>query len=168
MQFLLSKLRGCELPESWGQSPCGAGETTNPRRVTGGGDVKRKSDLTLTDTHIAAGAVNFLPKCLAVTEKTAIFAFRNQQRKIRMPEICRFYGIVITMYQPGHNPPHFHVRYNEYRATIDIQTGEVTGQIPRRALNLVFEWLDQHKDELMENWKRMENGETLATINPLD
>ena len=81
-----------------------------------------------------------------------------------MPEICHFYGIVITMYLPDHNPPHFHVRYNEYRATIDIQTGEVTGQMPRRALNLVFDWLDQHKDELMQNWKRMENGETLAKI----
>ena len=51
-----------------------------------------------------------------------------------MPEICHFYGIVITMYLPDHNPPHFHVRYNEYRATIDIQTGRVTGQMPRRAL----------------------------------
>ena len=40
--------------------------------------------------------------------------------------------------------------------------------MPRRALNLVFEWLDLHKDELMANWKRMENGETLAKINPLD
>lgn len=85
-----------------------------------------------------------------------------------MPEICRFYGIIITMYLPDHNPPHFHVRYNEFRAIIDIQTGAVTGQMPRRALNLVFEWLDQHKDELMANWQRMENGETLATINPLD
>ena len=44
-----------------------------------------------------------------------------------MPEICHFYGIIITMYLPDHNPPHFHVRYNEYRATIDIQTGKVTG-----------------------------------------
>lgn len=85
-----------------------------------------------------------------------------------MSEICRFYGIIITMYLPDPNPPHFHVRYNEYRATIDIQTGEVTGQMPRRALLLVFEWLDQHKDELMANWQRMENGETLATITPLD
>ena len=67
-----------------------------------------------------------------------------------MPEICHFYGIVITMYLPDHNPPHFHVRYNEYRATIDIQTGEVTGQMPRRALHLVFDWLDLHKEELMQ------------------
>ena len=50
----------------------------------------------------------------------------------------------------------------------DIQTGKVTGQMPRRALHLVFEWLDLHKDELMENWERMENGETLVKINPLD
>ena len=35
-------------------------------------------------------------------------------------------------------------------------------------INLVFDWLDLHKDELMANWQRMENGETLATINPLD
>lgn len=39
---------------------------------------------------------------------------------------------------------------------------------PRRALHLVFEWPDLHKDELMENWERMENGETLVKINPLD
>ena len=50
-----------------------------------------------------------------------------------MPEICHFHGIVTTMYLPDHNPPHFHVRYNEYRATIDILTGEVTGQMLRRA-----------------------------------
>lgn len=53
-------------------------------------------------------------------------------------------------------------------ATIDIQTGEVTGQMPHQALHLVFDWLDLHKEELMENRKRMENGETLAKINPLD
>lgn len=85
-----------------------------------------------------------------------------------MPEISRFYGIIITMYMPDHNPPHFHVRYNEYRATIDIQSGTIVGNIPRRALRLVYEWLDLHKDELMDNWHRMENGETLTTINPLD
>lgn len=51
-----------------------------------------------------------------------------------MPEISRFYGIIITMYMPDHNPPHFHVRYNEYHATIDIHTGNIIGNMPRRAL----------------------------------
>lgn len=67
-----------------------------------------------------------------------------------------------------HNPPHFHARYNEYRAIIDIETGNVVGEMPKRALKLVLEWLELHKNELMENWRKMENGESLATINPLD
>lgn len=85
-----------------------------------------------------------------------------------MPEISNFYGIVITMYFPEHNPPHFHVRYNEYRASIDIQTGKVTGEMPRRALKLVYDWLDLHKDELLENWYKLEKGFSPSNIQPLD
>ena len=85
-----------------------------------------------------------------------------------MPQISAFYGIVITMYLPDHNPPHFHVRYNEYRAVFDIETGEIKGNMPRRAVRFVYEWLDLHKDELMENWKRLESGEPLKRIKPLD
>ena len=85
-----------------------------------------------------------------------------------MPEISNFYGIVITMYFPEHNPPHFHVRYNEYHASIDIQTGKVTGEMPRRALKLVYEWLDMHKEELLENWYKLEKGYVPSKIQPLD
>ena len=85
-----------------------------------------------------------------------------------MPEICRFYGIVITMYNSEHNPPHFHIRYNDYRATMDINTGEINGNLPRRVLNLVYEWYDEHKSELKENWLRMEKGEEIINIKPLD
>lgn len=85
-----------------------------------------------------------------------------------MPEISNFYGIVITMYFPEHNPPHFHVRYNEYHASIDIQTGKVTGEMPRRALKLVYEWLDMHKEELLENWYKLEKGSVPSKIQPLD
>ena len=84
-----------------------------------------------------------------------------------MPEISKFYGIIITMLFQDHSPPHFHVKYGEYRAQITIQDGIVKGTLPRRALNLVFEWLDLHRDELMENWKRMENRTILQKINPL-
>lgn len=85
-----------------------------------------------------------------------------------MPEISRFYGIIITMYFPDHKPPHFHVRYNECRALINISTGEITGSMSRRALELVYKWMDLHKDELWENWKRMEKGEPMNTIKPLE
>lgn len=85
-----------------------------------------------------------------------------------MPEISNFYGIVITMYFPEHNPPHFHVRYNQYRASIDIQTGKVTGEMPRRALKLVYDWLDLHKEELLENWYKLEKGTSPSKIQPLD
>ena len=85
-----------------------------------------------------------------------------------MPEISLFYGIRVTMYYDDHNPPHFHVRYNDYRATIDIQTGEVEGRLPRRVLNMVYEWLDLHKEELIVNWQRMEKGEMMVEIKPLD
>ena len=85
-----------------------------------------------------------------------------------MPEVSRFYGIVIGMYNEDHNPPHFHVRYNDYRAVIDIQTGDVEGRLPRRVLNMVYEWLDLHKAELMAYWERIERSETIIEIKPLD
>ena len=76
-----------------------------------------------------------------------------------MPEISKFYGIIIYMYIDDHNPPHFHVWYDDYQAEITIKDGVVTGSLPRRALRLVYEWLDLHRDELMENWERLSNSE---------
>lgn len=85
-----------------------------------------------------------------------------------MPEISSFYGIVISMFFSDHNPPHFHVRYQGYEATIDIATGTIRGNLPRRALNLVYEWLDLHKDELLRNWEKMKKAEPFDRIKPLD
>ena len=84
-----------------------------------------------------------------------------------MPEISRFYGIIIYMYMSEHNPPHFHVWYENDKAIITIKDGIITGSLPRRALNLVYEWLDIHKDELLENWNRLANFETPQKIEPL-
>jgi hypothetical protein len=84
-----------------------------------------------------------------------------------MPEISRFYGIIIYMFFSEHNPPHFHVKYQEYEAILDIENGVVHGDMPRRALNLIFEWLDLHKIELLENWKRIEQRKPLIKIEPL-
>jgi hypothetical protein len=84
-----------------------------------------------------------------------------------MPEISRFYGIIIYMFYSEHNPPHFHVKYQEYEATIEITDGIVHGILPRRALSLIFEWLDIHKDDLLENWKLMAERKPLNKIEPL-
>ena len=56
------------------------------------------------------------------------------------------------MYFNEYNPPHFHVEYQDYEAIVNIETGELTGKISRRALVLVYEWLDQNKEALLENW----------------
>lgn len=85
-----------------------------------------------------------------------------------MPEISSFYGIAIYMYINEHNPPHFHVVYQNYKAIIYINSGTVLGNMPRRALNLVFEWLDGHKDELLDNWQRLSNYESPLKIEPLE
>ena len=84
-----------------------------------------------------------------------------------MPEISSFYGIVIYMYMSEHNPPHFHVKYQDYEATITIKDGVITGSLPRRALRLVYEWLDLHQDELMTNWERLGKSEAPMKITPL-
>lgn len=73
-----------------------------------------------------------------------------------MPEISRFYGITIKMYflASEHNPPHIHAIYNKNIAVIDIQTLEVIkGEIPKRALRLVKEWIFIHKNEIKNIWE---------------
>jgi hypothetical protein len=70
-----------------------------------------------------------------------------------MPEISRFFVISITMYFDDHNPPHFHVRYNDFRAIISInELRIIDGDLPPRVLGLVMEWAGLHKNELLENW----------------
>lgn len=84
-----------------------------------------------------------------------------------MPEISSFYGILIYMYINEHNPPHFHVMYQGYKAIINIKDGTLTGSLPRRALNLVYEWLDEHKEELLVNWELLSNKQAPNKIDPL-
>jgi hypothetical protein len=85
-----------------------------------------------------------------------------------MPEISRFLGIKIFMYFNEHNPPHFHVEYNEYRASIDIQTfGVIEGKVPSKVLGLVVEWAEDNQKELLKNWYSMKNTGEYIKIKPL-
>ena len=64
-------------------------------------------------------------------------------------------------------PAHFHAWYNEYKAIISIKDGVVKGEMPGRALKMILEWLEQHKEELMENWEKAQKGDPLEKIEPL-
>ncbi|MEH1882497.1 MULTISPECIES: DUF4160 domain-containing protein [unclassified Nostoc] len=86
-----------------------------------------------------------------------------------MPEISRFFGIIITMYYNDHPPPHFHVRYNNQKAIVSIQTVEILeGELTPRLLKLVTEWATLHQAELMEDWELARDNQTLQKISPLD
>lgn len=85
-----------------------------------------------------------------------------------MPEISRFLGIVIAMFYRDHAPPHFHAIYGEYEMTVDIETGVIHGDFPKRAVRLVFEWLDLHKEELHKDWHLAEANRPLKKIAPLE
>ncbi|MBI5344720.1 MAG: DUF4160 domain-containing protein [Deltaproteobacteria bacterium] len=85
-----------------------------------------------------------------------------------MPEISRFFGIIIAMFYNDHNPPHFHVRYGEFNVIIRIEDFAVLeGYLPPRALGLVMEWADIHKKELFNDWSLAVENKPLFPIEPL-
>ena len=86
-----------------------------------------------------------------------------------MPELSRFFGIIIRMFYSDHEPAHFHAIYGEYEALIEIDTLAIfRGSLPRRALALVLEWAALHRNELRDDWRRARAGEMLKEIEPLD
>jgi hypothetical protein len=86
-----------------------------------------------------------------------------------MPEVSRFFGIVIAMYYNDHEPPHFHARYGEWRAVISIPFLVVlSGRLPPRALGLVLEWAVIHREELVADWHLARDQRPLEPIDPLE
>jgi len=85
-----------------------------------------------------------------------------------MPEISRFYGIIIYLYIKDHNPPHIHAEYAEHEALFEIKTGRVySGKLPARAEKLVSGWIEIHKVELLEDWNNAVIGKSIFKITPL-
>jgi len=84
-----------------------------------------------------------------------------------MPEISRFYGLIIYMNFKDHAPPHFHVWYGDFKAVVTIQNGIVNGEMPQRALKMIFDWLEIHRSELLIDWDLAQKGEELRKIEPL-
>lgn len=86
-----------------------------------------------------------------------------------MPEISRFFGIIIRMFYDEHNPPHFHAEYQGKKAVFDLSGNMTKGELgSRTARKLVRDWVDLHADEIHTNWKRAMDDKELHKINPLD
>lgn len=86
-----------------------------------------------------------------------------------MPTISEFFGILILMFYNDHAPPHFHARYGEYEALIQISPlGILKGKLPPRALSLVMEWAQIHQEQLMEDWNYAASNKKLHKIPPLE
>ena len=85
-----------------------------------------------------------------------------------MPEVSRFFGMVIAMYFDDHPPPHFHVVSGDERAQVRIDPpGLMNGGLSPRALALVVEWAALHRAELMANWDRVQARQPATKIDPL-
>ena len=86
-----------------------------------------------------------------------------------MPEISRFFGIIILMYYNDHPPPHFHVRYGGQKALVGIESLTILeGKLSPRVLGLVVEWASMHQEELMSDWEHARRQEPLGLILPLE
>ncbi|MEQ1706240.1 MAG: DUF4160 domain-containing protein [Rickettsiales bacterium] len=84
-----------------------------------------------------------------------------------MPEISRFFGIVICMFANEHAPAHFHAYYQDFEIAVEIETGIVDGRFPPSQLRSVLDWCELHRDELMENWNIAVGHGILNKIKPL-
>ncbi len=86
-----------------------------------------------------------------------------------MPEICRFFGIIIKLNFNDHNPPHFHARYGDKSGIFDIQENEMLeGDLPKTAIKLIKKWVSVHQIELMENWKLIKLSQNPINLTPLE
>lgn len=85
-----------------------------------------------------------------------------------MPEISRFYGIVIKMYFDDHHPPHFHAEYGDSGVVVNVETlAIIAGHLPPRAMGMVTEWASLRQKELQTAWAQAQNLERLSKIEPL-
>jgi hypothetical protein len=92
-------------------------------------------------------------------------------RFVKMPEVSRFLGIVITMYAEAgarHKSPHFHARFGEHKATLEIALGDtLAGSLPNAQLHLVEAWAILRRAELDQDWRLLVAGQSPNKIAPL-
>ena len=85
-----------------------------------------------------------------------------------MPVISRFFGIVVYMYWKDHAPPHFHAKYGDDEIVVGVRTGKVSGNMSSRAIKMIQEWRELHKEELLKDWEFAEQKKALFAVDPLE
>ena len=95
------------------------------------------------------------------------FAAQNQSNAISMPEVSRFYGIIICLYWKDHNPPHVHFTYGDYECSISVLDRIVDGQAPAKVISKVNQWIDLHEQEILSLWESAQEGKQIGRIEPL-
>ena len=86
-----------------------------------------------------------------------------------MPEICRFFGIVISMFYDDHDPPHFHATYGGKSVKISIKGPKLLkGKFSKRGLRLVLEWAKKNQNKLLADWELARHGKKPMKIQPLN
>lgn len=86
-----------------------------------------------------------------------------------MPTVAYFLGITVRMYSNDHEPPHFHVRYQGFRARVLISDGTVVdGRLPPTVMRLVKEWAALRHEALMRNWHAARSDGQLERIRGLE
>jgi hypothetical protein len=86
-----------------------------------------------------------------------------------MPELSRFFGIVIAMYYKDHTRPHFHAKYAGQTGVFSLpELRLIEGTLPKRVISLVLEWAFDHRDELLQDWDLARAKQPLLPIAPLD
>jgi len=105
---------------------------------------------------------------MQVGKQRFIEAHKLNHYNQHMPEISRFYGIIITMYFFDHDPAHFHARYGDHEAEFGIDPIVLlAGWLPRRAMGLVMDWAELHQNELLVNWQRRNDSGGMQKVQPL-
>jgi hypothetical protein len=88
-----------------------------------------------------------------------------------MPELSRFFGIIIRMYMEAgepHHLPHFHAYYQDEAAVFSLDPVDlIAGALPRKQRRLVEAWAEVHQAELLADWQRLQTGQTPLPIDPL-
>jgi len=104
--------------------------------------------------------LHFLPSCASRFDDGIVVR--------GVPEISRFFGIVIGMFFNEHEKPHFHATYGEYKISVEIESRSMRGTFPTPARRLVLEWAKLHRRELLDNWERARRHKRLESIAPLE